>query len=335
MRKIYTIVLLCSIAVAAMAKQTPTLVIPKLAPGTALTFDGRASEAFWATVDNQAISKLSSSKPATLNEAYFKMAYNDSMILLYLYVNDKSTTEPAFCNKYCTKLDDWKSDRPEIYFNANPLTDLSKTPGAMTPNVGVTQFTGTFGFLGDTSAAFVGYNASYYYMANHIDGNTYTYEFGFLFYDSNTETGLVDSLGNALSNTVGTQFGFDAYILDRDPGDPTEDTERKWAYWHDGTGDAWNSLKGAGVIELGTVGGVGVKEVSMPDIMVTPNPASSILQISAIADKVEVYNIFGQMVSKSSLKNSSMNVSGYSSGIYFIKIYSNGTLVGKSKFIKQ
>ena len=70
-------------------------------------------------------------------------------------------------------------------------------------------------------------------------------------------------------------------------------------------------------------------------IAIYPNPVSRTLkiQLKGALEKIEVYSILGTKVLES--KNSSVNVSNLSSGMYVLKAYAQDGKVGVKRFIKQ
>lgn len=80
--------------------------------------------------------------------------------------------------------------------------------------------------------------------------------------------------------------------------------------------------------------------VALQNTAVYPNPASDVLNIAAgaeLPDAYSIYNSLGQMVAGSKLSNDAnlaINISGYNSGIYFIKI-EKGNQSKTLKFVKR
>jgi len=74
------------------------------------------------------------------------------------------------------------------------------------------------------------------------------------------------------------------------------------------------------------------------NIRLLPNPTSGIIKISnpnfVKISKVEVYNIYGQQLQGKSLDNN-INLSNYSTGIYFIKIKDQNGKLGTFKVVKN
>ncbi len=81
-----------------------------------------------------------------------------------------------------------------------------------------------------------------------------------------------------------------------------------------------------------------VADVQQFDVGVFPNPAADFIRLSTdkILDKVEIYNITGQLAMQEITHNSNvwMDVSGLHKGIYIVKVYTGGA-VGSCKLIKE
>jgi hypothetical protein len=72
-------------------------------------------------------------------------------------------------------------------------------------------------------------------------------------------------------------------------------------------------------------------------ISVYPNPAQHDLFIKSDTpiDKVEIYNQSGQLVLKETRVAEKINVSRLDDGIYFVRIFGNGKIIGTTKLIKN
>ena len=95
-----------------------------------------------------------------------------------------------------------------------------------------------------------------------------------------------------------------------------------------------------GTITVVAEGTLSIKEVSMVDFSIYPNPSKSKLNISLVqnnnATKVEVFDILGKRIYSQSLSsmNSSINVLRWNTGVYLVKITSDiGTQT--KRFVKQ
>lgn len=80
---------------------------------------------------------------------------------------------------------------------------------------------------------------------------------------------------------------------------------------------------------------------SASEFAIYPNPNKGVFAVqTSQASKhnlIEVYSIFGQLISRQSAMGTStlVDISNQSSGVYFIKIISDGQLVGAQKIVKQ
>jgi hypothetical protein len=74
------------------------------------------------------------------------------------------------------------------------------------------------------------------------------------------------------------------------------------------------------------------------NLSIYPNPAKDRIYISSntAIDKILVYNIFGQMMYKSSKKDNSIivDISNFAKGIYLVKVFSKNEITTK-KIIKK
>ena len=63
-------------------------------------------------------------------------------------------------------------------------------------------------------------------------------------------------------------------------------------------------------------------------LKVYPNPAKETLTIEGTVTSVEVYNTVGQcLLTKQANGNTQIDLSGFSNGIYFLRVYNNGEMV--------
>ncbi len=76
------------------------------------------------------------------------------------------------------------------------------------------------------------------------------------------------------------------------------------------------------------------------NILIYPTPATN--KITVIAEKnnnlqysIEIYDVFGKLVKQTNTSQTTIEVSEYKTGIYFIKIISNNKTIYTTKFIKQ
>jgi hypothetical protein len=334
MRKISTLILSFAIVFSAMSTG---LTIKKFPDGKAPKLDGKF-DAIWNLVDSNNISKRNATYRASLDSAYFKMAWNDTALFLIIQVTDSAY---GFCNKYCTGLLDYQSDRPELYFDMNTWPG-DKQPGASVGiQHGVEQYTGVMPFGADTFASFTGYQAGYYSVATHIDGDTYTEEFAFPWNNADA-TALVDSLGNVFAPAKGIQFGFDAYVLDVDPSDqPYSNATRKWAYWHDAAGKAWDNMGGAGTVTISTDLVGSASEVANSEIsqLTITNPAADYFELlntnNLRFNDIKIYNVLGKLVLNQNGAATKVDVTNLRSGVYFVKVLNNYKVIGQSKLLKR
>ena len=82
-----------------------------------------------------------------------------------------------------------------------------------------------------------------------------------------------------------------------------------------------------------------ISEMSKPILSIYPNPANEILFIKTNSNIesciFEIYSISGVLVNQYTLYNSSIDISGLASGVYYLKISSNNNKTENIKFLKQ
>ena len=82
---------------------------------------------------------------------------------------------------------------------------------------------------------------------------------------------------------------------------------------------------------------IGIGELSNDKVMVGPNPASDMVRITGDnIQKVEIYNVTGQLMQTITNKVNTINVTSYSNGIYYFKLYpNNGEPIHKKIIINK
>ncbi|MDA3867097.1 MAG: T9SS type A sorting domain-containing protein [Salinivirgaceae bacterium] len=82
---------------------------------------------------------------------------------------------------------------------------------------------------------------------------------------------------------------------------------------------------------------ISIANTNEQTIEIFPNPTKSILNITGLADnsRIKVYNNSGSLVLEKENDLSSINVSGLTSGSYYLNVYSGKELVTSKKFIKK
>ena len=113
MKKFYSLFFaICFIAVTAIAQD---LTIPKFSEGATPVIDGVVDDV-WDQIDPTyiEIEDPDDFGPATINEAWFKMGWNDTSLFMLLHRNDDE-----FADQWMTGIDDWQSDRDEIFIDVH------------------------------------------------------------------------------------------------------------------------------------------------------------------------------------------------------------------------
>lgn len=145
--------------------------------------------------------------------------------------------------------------------------------------------------------------------------------------ESNRESFLVDSI------TAGKNIAFEISILDCS----VADSRSSIVNWSNNTGKdvAYLTTENYGQLTL-KGGNTAVKYASASAFRMYPNPASSVVTISAKnLRSIEVVNVSGQVVAKqiASSDNATVGVAGMKAGMYFVKVYDANGYVGARKLM--
>lgn len=356
MRKIYTLLIACGVGITAMAQP---LVINKIPADTEININGAEDEGFWDQVDAQNVEaeKDGDYDQANFYEAYFKMAYNDTALFLIIF-----RSEDELSTQYETGIDDWQSDRDEIFFDVAVNTLTEDTVGASDSQnwgdqsvegatVGHYQFT-TLWSAGENEAEdgvqqeWSGWITDHWYHnAPYMEGwtivgNDYTCEYVFPFSSLTVDTDISSENPEQLPNTEGTVFGMEIAMVDVDASDnPTDQNFRSFVNWFSATADPWTSMPddNTGRIELGPeLAPTSVTNFVESNMAVYPNPANNYITIeNAGVVNVDFYDISGRAVKSVNnvSPNNQINVSDLNSGLYIIEITDadNNRSIGRFK----
>jgi hypothetical protein len=118
---------------------------------------------------------------------------------------------------------------------------------------------------------------------------------------------------------------------------------RSHMFYHIDTAWYQSSIKGSWMIRplFGSrISLVGVDEVSQqgPQFSVYPNPAKNLLYISSLEQKklkYEIVNCVGTLVKKGFIDNQQIDLSGFSSGIYMVRVFDDEDRFSVKKFIVE
>ena len=279
---------------------TQDLTIQKFEEGKSPVIDGTVDEV-WdlvAAVD-LAFEPTNDYGDVSLDETWFKMGWNtDTLFLLMRRADDD------FANQWETGLEDWKSDRDEIFFDV--FTDtLADGRGASDAQQGASyghyQFTSIWV---QDATEWVGNPNQWYHNAPFKFGyvfdseDSYYSEYAFPFTSLTIDQTLRPTGDATFEGGDGVIFGLQVSIGDVDMADsPTDETFRKWITWVDEGG--WDDMDQAGKVLMSAtpVSSIKEKTVGMGPV-VYPNPASDHIIISDITNTVnlEVYDMLGQLV---------------------------------------
>jgi hypothetical protein len=83
-----------------------------------------------------------------------------------------------------------------------------------------------------------------------------------------------------------------------------------------------------------TISTIGLNENELKNIVLYPNPTTSILSIKSDAEveKMEVINLYGEVVQ--TFKQTTFSVENLTAGVYFVNVHTN-TGIAKLRFVKQ
>jgi len=312
------------------------LVIPKLIGAPVI--DGQV-DAVWDMIDavNCEFEPDDDFGDASIYEGWFKMAWNDTAFFMLMYRDDDD-----FADRWETGLEDWQSDRDEIFFDIHVDT-LVDGRGASDSQQGASyghyQFTSIWV---QDATEWVGmpqqwYHNAPFYFGYVRTGDTYYTEYAWPFTSLTIDQSVLPGTDETFQGEAGVIFGLQVAIGDVDMYDnPTDQTFRKWIKWVDEGG--WDDMDDAGQVELGseeiTVPS-SVEEASSGNFSVYPSPAADYIRISDLTQNVDIriYDVVGSMVMSRQNVNSDtrIHLNHLVSGVYFIRIADETTI----KFIKQ
>jgi hypothetical protein len=320
MRKIYTFLLACIFAVAAIAQDATFY---KLPDGCTLTIDGVA-EGFWANVEAYNVELAFTGEEPTLDLCTWQAVWNDTVIVVLV-----TTEEDNWCPEWCSGAADWQSDKPEVYFDVNAVLEDGVGP-SNAPNGHYQLAPGPSPTALDTAMALAeGAGPSHFYYGYVIDDPDEIWEYAH-FVDS-----LVDSESVPLDPYAAPTIGFDVTFIDRDEGD----ADRKRAVWMNigGVNESWANMDDCGEITFSTdLVETGIFTPQVSSLNVYPNPTMDYLQVEADFKEAVITSIIGQeALILRDVKGTRIDISSLESGLYFISLYNNSKYVGTAKFTVQ
>jgi hypothetical protein len=332
MKKVYLLIAMCAVAFTVVAQD---LTIPKFADPPVI--DGNV-DAVWDMIDPVYLEFEPDDDygPATINEGWFKMGWNDSTLFLLMRRDDDD-----FADQWETGLEDWKSDRDEIFIDVNVDT-LADGRGASDSQNGASyghyQFTSIWVQDADE---WVGNPNQWYHNAPFTFGyvfdteDSYYTEYAFPFSSLTIDTELLPTADATFDGYPGVIFGFLPVIADVDMSDnPTDETFRKFLKWVDEGG--WDTMDEAGQVELGAdvISALG-DSYTTGTITVYPSPAADYIQLNNLekAVMVELYDVVGNLIMTQDNvdQGSRISISSLNSGIYFIRVDNEDAIM----FIKK
>ncbi len=320
MRKIYTLFLACIFAVAAIAQDATFY---KLPDGCEINIDGIAED-YWADVDAYNIEQPFQLEEPTLMECTWQAVWNDTVVIVLLTVVDD-----YYCPAWCSGVEDWNSDKPEIYFDVNVgnLDDGLGPSGAPNGHYQVAPPPIQDVLDIENSRASGQGPSEFYYGYSLVDPDE-TWEYATLI------EFLLSSDQVILDPYAAPTIGFGATFIDRDEGD----TGRKRAVWMNvgEVDESWVTMDACGEVDFSTDEvdcGTGIYTPQVSNLNVYPNPTMDYLQIEADFNEVVITNIIGQeALILRDVKGTRIDISSLESGLYFISLYNNSKYIGTAKF---
>ena len=320
-----------------LAAFTQEITINKFEAGNAPVIDGEVDEV-WdlvAAVD-LTFEPTDDYGDASIDEGWFKMGWIDDTLFLLVRRADDD-----FANQWETALEDWKSDRDEIFLDV--FTDtLADGRGASDAQKGASyghyQFTsiwtqGVTEWVGNPNQWY--HNAPFKFGYTFDSENSYYTEYAFPFSSLTIDQTLRLSGDATFQGGDGVTFGLLVVIADVDMADnPIDETFRKFLKWVDEGG--WDDMDQAGKVHMSAALVSSVKDRTVGISPVAyPNPATGQIQISNIVLplEVEIFDILGQLVLTQGnvTSDTRINIGSLNRGLYTIRLSNKQTI----KFIKE
>jgi hypothetical protein len=115
----------------------------------------------------------------------------------------------------------------------------------------------------------------------------------------------------------------------------------QFAQWSDGNTDNPRTITvtGDATYVASFIPATGIEESAALNISIFPNPATDILNItsSETISEIEIVNVIGQVVKRFEVNsdNAVCDVEDLTSGVYVVRIHTEGTVVSQRKFVKE
>lgn len=258
--------------------------------------------------------------------AEYKMLWDDDYIYFLGYITDDVVMESTALAE--AGAEPWECDAVEFYI-APTLTKLPSMDE-------MTQIRFSYANATDADATSIvteGWAADAGYMngiafanaARKLSDDGWVVEVKF---DLATLAANVD---DKTEYVAGDLIGWNITFSDND-GEATRDDIGSWI-----PDTQWDEADTLGILKLsGQL--VGIEEAPIAsEVSFYPNPVADELHISSdiAIEKLEIINSVGAMVLRKNEAQDRINVSKLQTGIYFVKIYSDGYLRKVEKFIKE
>lgn len=281
-------------------------------------------ESLWNSVDTNGINKNYVGETPTV-EAYWKALWDDHYLYVLISVIDDDHWPSWESEGYW-----FEYDMSEVYLDVNEVLNDGAGPGNPQGS-GHYQALGYFTKVGsgiklDLEGS--NYRASGQYCYK-LTGEDYVIEYALdlgSFVNHDGETLSVDDF-------MALTIGFDVYIIDQDEG---VTTTRHRAVWQNiGTQDqSYGNMDSCGTINL-------VEEIenislnTIRNITIFPNPVEDYISLHVDFDQLVISNMLGKEIMTIDAPGNSTDISVLSEGIYILRAYKSGLLLGMNKFVKK
>lgn len=119
----------------------------------------------------------------------------------------------------------------------------------------------------------------------------------------------------------------------------------KWTYAKDYYGDSGSDMAMLDNIDFPCLNasGVGIEDVNIDNINIMPNPTTSHVQLTINTSVnlqnayYQLFDISGRLLTQESVNGTStlINLQSFAKGLYFLKLWNNGSVMNTTKIIKQ
>lgn len=300
--------------------------------------NGYEDDEVWSKVTPIMITNKFDNEEPTVDGSYFKMFYTDEYIYVLVDVTD-DVHYPVWVAEDLKQ--EYLYDKVEVYFDVNDVLKDGKGPAyinghmdaghyQMAPYLNEDYYEVPYEPVNVVFGSLSGKATICYSLKMDYSGYTMEYRFPM--------SAFVNDTGSELNlqafKTLPQGLGFDVMIVDND----NDGKSRKRAVWKNvGPVEPYSIMDNCGVVVFSDLEvGTGIENIGIEDNQLNtyPNPVKDILYVNGNVDKIELFNIFGQLI-KTSTDENYLNMTDVIDGLYFVKAYENGIYKGISKVTKK